>query len=76
MIEHGITAASITIMHGASDTLYDKSYGYQNRALDPIVKEPMMVTGSLVKLITAAAIQKLAVDGVLSLTDRVFCSSA
>ena len=76
MIEHGITAASITIMHGTRDTLYDKSYGYQNRAFDPVVKEPMMVTGSLVKLVTAAAIQKLAVDGVLSLTDRVFCSSA
>lgn len=76
MIEYGITAASITIMHGTSDTLYDKSYGYQNLAFDPIVKEPMMVTGSLVKLVTAAAIQKLAVDGALSLTDRVFCISA
>jgi len=76
MSENGITAASITILHGARDTLYDKSYGYQNRALDTIVEQPMMVNGSLVKIVTAAAIQKLALEGILSLTDRVFCTSA
>jgi hypothetical protein len=32
MSKNGITGGSITILHGARDTLYDKSYGYQNRA--------------------------------------------
>jgi CubicO group peptidase (beta-lactamase class C family) len=57
MIEHGITAASITIMHGTRDTLYDKSYGYQNRAFDPVVKRPFR-TGTHLENVTKAHLRR------------------
>jgi len=74
MTANGISAGSITIMNGGN-VLYDKSYGYQDSASSSsIVNDPLMVTASIVKPLTAATVQNLAASGVLSLSDHVFCT--
>lgn len=76
MALHGVTAGSITVMN-AGNVLYDKSYGFQDSASSvSIVNDPLMVTASIVKPLTAATVQNLASAGTLSLSDHVFCTGA
>jgi CubicO group peptidase (beta-lactamase class C family) len=74
MSSNGISAASLSVVSGGS-VIYDKSYGYQdsNKSI-PLINDPLMVTASVVKPITAAVIQNLASKQVLSLQDHVFCT--
>ena len=76
MATKGVTAGSITVMNGGN-VLYDKSYGYQDSVSSvSIVNDPLMVTASIVKPLTAATVQNLASAGTLSLSDHVFCTGA
>jgi CubicO group peptidase (beta-lactamase class C family) len=76
MSANSINAGSITIMN-SGNVLYSKSYGYQDAAKTvQVVTDPLMVTASIVKPLTAAAIQKLATAGTLNLSDRVFCTGS
>jgi CubicO group peptidase (beta-lactamase class C family) len=70
----GATAATITIMRG-STVLHDKGYGHLDAAgTVPLPANALMLTASIVKPVTAAAIQQLASNGKLSLSDHVFCT--
>ena len=76
MTAHIITAGSITVMSGTT-VLYNKSYGYQDQnSTTSIVSDPLMVTASIVKPLTAATVQYLAGIGTLNLSDHVFCTGA
>lgn len=74
MATYGITAATITIINKDS-LLYEKGYGYQDAAQTiPLPANALMMTGSSIKPVASAAIQKLARDGILNLSDHVFCT--
>ena len=74
MDTNGITAGSFSLVKAGS-VVYNKSYGYQDASKrTPLVTDPLMVTASVVKPVTAAVIQSLAAKGTLSLQDRVFCT--
>jgi CubicO group peptidase (beta-lactamase class C family) len=76
MNSNGITAGSISVVKGGS-VVYNKSYGYQDvNKKKALVNDPLMVTASVVKPITAAVIQGLAANGKLSLQDHVFCTGS
>ena len=76
MTAHAITAGSITVMSG-TNVLYDKSYGYQDQSsTTPIVSDPLMVSASIVKPLTAATVQYLVGIGAFNLSDHVFCTGA
>lgn len=74
MSTYGPTAASVTIVKNGV-VLYSHAYGFQNAAATiPLPANPLFVTASIVKPVTAAAIQRLALSGNLGLSDHVFCS--
>ena len=74
MNSNNISAASFTAMK-SGNVLYNKSYGFSDQANSiKIINDPLMVTASIVKPLTAASIQRLASTGVLSLQDHVFCT--
>lgn len=74
MNSNGITAGSLSVVKSGS-VVYNKSYGYQDvNKKTALVNDPLMVTASVVKPITAAVIQNLAAKGKLSLQDHVFCT--
>lgn len=75
LTSNGITASTLTIMKNGV-VLYEKAYGYQNLAgTIPLSADALMTGASIVKPVTAAAIQKLASAGTLSLADKVFCAA-
>ncbi|MCV2354840.1 beta-lactamase family protein [Paucibacter sp. B2R-40] len=75
MTAKGVSALSLAVIGKDGRVVHDKGYGYldatQQRALPA---DALMVTASVVKPVTAAAIQQLAALGRLSLSDHVFCS--
>lgn len=72
----GATAATVTVMKG-SQVLHDQGYGHLDAAASrPVPANALMVTASIVKPVTAAAIQRLASQGKLSLSDHVFCTGS
>lgn len=74
MASSGVTAATVTIMQNGQPLL-DKGYGYQDAAkTTPLPANALMLTASIVKPVTAAAIQKLVNAGSLSLSDHAFCN--
>jgi CubicO group peptidase (beta-lactamase class C family) len=74
MASTGTTAATVTIMRDGV-ALYDKAYGYQDAAGKiALPANAMMVTASIVKPVTAAAVQQLAAAGTLKLSDHAFCT--
>jgi CubicO group peptidase (beta-lactamase class C family) len=76
MTSTGVTAATVTVMKNGQ-VLYEKGYGFQDAAANiPLPASAMMVTASTVKPFTAAAIQNLASNGKLALTDHVFCTGS
>jgi len=76
MNSNNITAASFTAIK-SGNVLYNKSYGFLDQANNiKIVNDPLMVTASIVKPLTAASIQRLASTGALSLQDHVFCTGS
>lgn len=76
MNSNGITAGSLSVVKAGS-VVYNKSYGYQDTSKKtPLVNDPLMVTASVVKPITAAVVQNLAAKGKLSLQDHVFCTGS
>lgn len=72
----GVTAATVTVVrHGAP--ILDKGYGYKDAARTiPLQANALLVTASIVKPVTSAAIQKLAATGVLRLSDHAFCTGS
>jgi N-acyl-D-amino-acid deacylase len=71
---NGITAATLTIMKNGV-VLYTQAYGYKDLAgTFPLSTNALMTGASIVKPVTASAIQKLANVGSLALTDKVFCA--
>ncbi len=76
MAATGVTAATVTVMKNGQ-VLHDKGYGFLDAAATiPLPANAMMVTASTVKPFTASAIQALAVNGKLALSDHVFCTGA
>ena len=74
MASNGITAVTVTVVKNGQ-VLYDQGYGFQDPARTvPLPANALMVTASIVKPVTGAAIQKLAADGVLHLSDHAFCN--
>lgn len=72
----GITATTLTVMKDG-EVLYEKAYGYHDAAATvPLEADALMTGASIVKPVTAAAVQKLASDGRLALDDKVFCSGS
>ena len=70
----GATAATITVMKGGQ-VLHDQGYGHLDAAgTQSLPANTLMLTASAVKPVTAAAIQRLAAQGKLSLADHVFCN--
>ena len=73
--DEGITAATVTVMRNGV-VVYEKAFGYKDLAATTALRtDALMTTASIVKPVTAAAIQKLAVNGQLQLSDKVFCRS-
>ncbi|PRC92140.1 serine hydrolase domain-containing protein [Solimicrobium silvestre] len=76
MASTGVTAATVTIMHNGV-VLHDKGYGFLDAAgTIPLPASALMVTASIVKPVTASAIQTLASNGTLALSDHVFCTGS
>lgn len=74
LTSNGITAATLTIMKSGV-VLYEKAYGYKDLAgTVPLSADALMTGASIVKPVTASAIQKLATATRLSLSDKVFCA--
>ena len=74
MASNGITAVTVTVVKNGQ-VLYDQGYGFQDPAQTiPLPANALMVTASIVKPVTGAAIQKLAAAGILSLYDHAFCN--
>jgi CubicO group peptidase (beta-lactamase class C family) len=77
MAAKGVTALSLAVVGKDGRVMHDKGYGFadaaQQRALPA---NALMVTASVVKPVTAAAIQQLAAQGRLNLNDHVFCTGS
>lgn len=72
----GVTAATITVVQNGVP-IVDKGYGYKDVARTiPLQANALMVTASIVKPVTAAAVQKLGAAGVLHLSDHAFCTGS
>lgn len=73
MAANGITATTLAVMKNGQ-VLYEKAYGWQDlAATTPLRSDALMTGASIVKPVTAAAIQALALAGSLQLSDKVFC---
>ncbi|MES2297031.1 MAG: serine hydrolase domain-containing protein [Pseudomonadota bacterium] len=73
MSSNGMSAATISILKDGVP-LYEHGYGFQNAAHSvALPANALFRTASLIKPVTAAAIQKLAAQGKLSMSDHAFC---
>lgn len=72
----GATAVTVAfVKHRVIE--YEKAYGFKDDAKSiPLKSDALMRTASIVKPITAAAIRKLANDGILQLSDHAFCTGS
>lgn len=76
MAKTGATAVTVAIAKNGI-MKYEKAYGFQDATKTiPLKSDALLRTASIVKPITAAAIRKLANDGVLSLSDHAFCTGS
>ncbi len=76
MKDTGVTAATVAIMKDGV-VLYEQGYGFKDEAKQmPLPANALLVTASIVKPVTAAAIQNLAKAGTLALTDHAFCTGS
>ena len=74
MTANGITAATVAVAKDGV-MLAERGYGHRDSARQvPLPANAMFITASIVKPVTAAAIQKLARARKLALTDHVFCT--
>ncbi|NHZ34218.1 serine hydrolase domain-containing protein [Massilia rubra] len=74
MAANGISAATVAVAKDGV-MLAERGYGHRDSARQvPLPADAMFITASIVKPVTAAAIQTLAREGALALTDHVFCS--
>ncbi|MDM5179503.1 serine hydrolase [Massilia sp. DJPM01] len=74
MAANGITAATVAVAKEGV-MLAERGYGHRDSARRiPLPADAMFITASIVKPVTAAAIQKLARERKLALTDHVFCT--
>jgi CubicO group peptidase (beta-lactamase class C family) len=74
MAANGITAATVAVAKDGV-VLAERGYGHRDSAGQvPLVANALFITASIVKPVTAAAIQKLARERKLALTDHVFCT--
>jgi len=72
----GATAATITIIKNGN-VIHDQGYGHLDAAgTIALPASALMTTASIVKPVTAAAVQKLALTGKLALGDHVFCTGS
>lgn len=74
MAANGITAATVAVAKDGV-MLAERGYGHRDSASQiPLPADAMFITASIVKPVTAAAVQKLARERKLALTDHVFCT--
>ncbi|MDK2126406.1 serine hydrolase domain-containing protein [Parachitinimonas caeni] len=74
LAQAGVTAATIAIFKGDTPLL-EQAFGHRDAAATvPLPADALFMTASIIKPVTAAAIQRLARDGVLAMTDKVFCT--
>ena len=74
MAANGITAATVAVAKDGV-MLAERGYGHRDSARQfPLPGNAMFITASIVKPVTAAAIQTLARARKLALTDHVFCT--
>lgn len=74
MAANGITAATVAVAKDGV-LLLERGYGHLDIARQiPLPADAMFSTASIVKPVTAAAIQTLARERKLALTDHVFCT--
>jgi N-acyl-D-amino-acid deacylase len=72
----GVSAATVTIIKNGN-VIVDQGYGHLDAAgTIALPASALMTTASIVKPVTAAAIQQLASKGKLALTDNVFCTGS
>jgi CubicO group peptidase (beta-lactamase class C family) len=70
---NGITAATVAVMQNGQ-LLYEKAYGYKDvQATTPLPADALLTGASIVKPVTAAAINWLQLAGLVSANDLVFC---
>ena len=73
MSANSVSAATISVMKDGV-VLYEHGYGFQDAAqTTALPANALFRTASLVKPVTAAAIQNLATQGKLALSDHAFC---
>jgi CubicO group peptidase (beta-lactamase class C family) len=76
MTRTGVTAATVAIARNRT-VLVEGGYGHRDVAKQvALPANALFITASIVKPVTAAAIQTLARNGKLALSDRVFCTGA
>lgn len=76
MAANGITAATVAVARDGI-MLAERGYGHRDSARQvPLPANALFITASIVKPVTAAAIQKLARARKLALSDHVFCTGS
>lgn len=70
---NGITAVTVAVMQNGQ-LLFEKAYGYRDlQATTPLAVDALLSGASIVKPVTAAAINKLQSAGLVDRNDLVFC---
>lgn len=76
MEDTGATAVTVAVVKDGI-VRYEQAYGFKDEAKTIALKsDALMRTASIVKPVTAAAIQKLAATSLLSLSDHVYCTGS
>lgn len=76
MRESGATAITIAVAK-SGQIEFEQAYGFQDANKTIALKtDALMLTASIVKPVTAAAIRKLESTGLLKLSDHVFCTGS
>ncbi len=76
MTKVGATATTFAVAKNGL-IIYEKAYGYKDKAKTiPLETTALIRPGSVLKPVTAAAVRELASNGVLALSDHVFCTGS
>lgn len=74
MKKQGTTAVTLAVYKNGQ-LKYERAYGYKDQAKTiALQNDALLRTASIVKPVTAAAIQKLAAQGYLALSDHAYCT--